>query len=154
MAAGRVEFGMMHTVQLSIADAEYASAVREALARSGPWHLDTVDRPDPSQPSVLVVDEDAFHRLPMPLPHPEQVVLITRKAPNLLAQAWDAGIVSVVSEDDPINTVLLAIMAASLRVTKTVSHVASGEISPTSDSSPASLPPAGRSFSTKRCKNP
>ena len=44
------------------------------------------------------------------------MVLITRQDPQLLAQAWEAGIVSVVSQDDPMSTVLLAIMAAALRV--------------------------------------
>jgi hypothetical protein len=35
-----------------------------------------------------------------------------------MAEAWDAGIISIVSEQDPISTVLLAIMAAALRVDK------------------------------------
>ncbi len=35
-----------------------------------------------------------------------------------MAEAWEAGVVSVVSEQDPISTVLLAIMAAGLRVDK------------------------------------
>src|SRR5215208_1750313 len=100
MAGGEMESSMTQTVQLSIADAVYAAAVRDALARSGPWRLESVDRPDVSQRCVLVVDEQAFHRLPAPLPHPERVVLISRKDPEFLAQAWDAGIVSVVSDDD------------------------------------------------------
>jgi len=48
-----------------------------------------------------VLDEAAFARLPLPLSNPERVVLITRKDPQLLAEAWDAGIVSVVSGADP-----------------------------------------------------
>jgi hypothetical protein len=152
MPAGGAEFEITHTVQLSIADPAYASAVREALARSGPWHLDSVKRPDPTQRCVLVVDEDAFHSLSLPLPHPEQLVLITRKDPQLMAQAWDAGIVSVVSEDDPINTVLLAIMAASLRVAKLAAHTAAGGISPNPGTTAGPIPPPNRSSSTKRCK--
>ena len=35
MSGARVEMPMMQTVQLSIADAVYATAVREALARTG-----------------------------------------------------------------------------------------------------------------------
>ena len=64
----------------------------------------------------MVLDEEAFERLPLPLSNPERVVLITRREaqdPQLLAQAWEAGIVSVVSEEDPLSTVLLAIMAAA-----------------------------------------
>jgi len=143
---------MTQTVQLSIADAVYASAVRDALARSGPWHLETVERPDPAQKSVLVLDEAAFHRLPLPLANPERVVLITRKDPQLLAQAWDAGIVSVVSDDDPLNTVLLAIMAAALRVVKPGSAASSSGISPSPVPDAAPLSPTHRTGPPKRCK--
>ena len=103
---------MMQTVQLAITDGAYAAAVREALCRSCAWHVESVDRPDPTQNCVLVLDEPAFERLPLPLANPERIVLIIHKDPQLLAQAWEAGIVSVVCEEDPINTVLLAIMAA------------------------------------------
>ena len=142
---------MMLTVQLAVADALYASAVRDALARSGPWQVTCVERPDPARPCVLVLDQEAFDRLPPPLPNPERVVLITRKDPALLAQAWDAGIVSVVSHDDPLNTVLLAIMAAALRVAKAHGTGAGGGISPKarSDSAPIS-PESGGSHPAKR----
>jgi hypothetical protein len=69
----------------------------------------------------MVLDEQAFARLPLPLSNPGQIVLIAhkdRQASQFLAQAWEAGIVSVVSEEDPLSTVLLAIMAAALRVAK------------------------------------
>jgi hypothetical protein len=143
---------MMQTVQLSIADAVYATAVREALSRSGPWHMDTVERPDLEQKSVVVLDETAFHRLPLPLPHPERVVLITHKDPQLLAQAWDAGIVSVVSEDDSINTVLLAIMAAALRVALPHAAASSSGISPNAIPDVAPIAPHSRTAPPKRCK--
>ena len=64
---GGVESSMMQTVQLAIADGAYAAAVREALSRSCAWHVESVDRPDPSQHCVLVLDEAAFARLPLPL---------------------------------------------------------------------------------------
>ncbi len=69
----------MQTVQLSIADGPYAAAVREALSRSCAWHVETVDSPDPSQQCVLVLDELAFARLPLPLSNPERIVLIARE---------------------------------------------------------------------------
>ena len=53
----------MRTVQLSLADAGYAAALREALTRTGPWHVEMVDRPDPALPCVLVLDESSFERL-------------------------------------------------------------------------------------------
>ncbi len=122
---------MMQTVQLAIADAVYATALREALTRSGPWHVVSAASPDPNQQCVLVIDEDALNRLPLPMPNPQRVVLIAHKDPQQLSRAWDAGIVSVVSADDPPDTVLLAIMAAALRARKCpVSHPAGG-LSPT-----------------------
>ncbi len=90
--------------------------------------------------------------LPLPLSNPERVVLITRKDPQLLAQAWDAGIVSVVSCEDPVNTVLLAIMAAALRVGKPHNSDLSSEISPSVQTSPALIPPHHQHSGSKRSK--
>ena len=141
---------MMQTVQLSIADRRYEASVREALARSCAWHIETVAAPDVAQECVLVLDEAAFARLPLPLSNPERVVLITRKDPQKLAEAWDAGIVSVVSDADPLNTVLLAIMAAALRVAKSVN---SSGISPSHGVSVAPLAPQNHTSGSKRSKS-
>jgi hypothetical protein len=144
---------MMRTVQFSIADAKYAATVREALCRSCAWHVDFIDMPDPSQPCVLVLDDLAFARLRLPLSNPERIVLITpRKDPQSLAHAWEGGIVSVVSPEDPMSTVLLAIMAAALRVAKSRRASESSGISPNSNLVSAPTAPQDRSFSTKRCK--
>lgn len=145
----------MQTVQLSITDAGYAASVREALSRTCAWHVESLERPDPSRNGVMVVDQNVFERLPLPLSNPERIVLISRKDPTLLAEAWDAGIVSVVSDQDPINTILLAIMAAALRVDKP--HLgsdlhASSAISPSTDASSESIPPQNRISGPKRCK--
>jgi hypothetical protein len=140
---------MMQTVQLSISDRCYEASVREALARSCAWHIESVAAPDLSQQCVLVLDEAAFARLPLPLANPERVVLITRKDPQKLAEAWDAGIVSVVSEADPLNTVLLAIMAAALRVAKSVN---SSGISPSNGVAVAPLAPHNHTSGSKRSK--
>ena len=107
---------MIRNVQLSIADAGYAAALREALTRTGPWHVEMVNRPNPALPCVLVLDESSFERLPLPFDDPGRVLLISQPSPQLLARAWDASIVSVVSSDDSIPTVMPAIMAAALRV--------------------------------------
>jgi hypothetical protein len=144
---------MMQRVQLSIADSVYTAAVREALSRSCAWHVESVDRPDLSQPSVSVLDEFAFARLPLPLSNPERIVLICRQDPQLLAQAWDAGIVSVLSKDDSLNTVLLAIMSAGLRVAKVHSGAtATSGISPTTSSDGAPIAPVNPSSRAKHCK--
>jgi len=143
---------MLQTVQLAIADGKYAAAVREAAARSCAWRVELVERPDLSFQGVVVLDEAGFQRLPLPLSNPERIVLITRHAPELLAEAWEAGIVSVVSYDDSISTVLLAIMAAALRVAQSHMVHASSGISPSTDSSCASIAPPSRHSSHKHCK--
>ena len=152
MDGGGVESAVMQAVQLSIANGVYAATVREALSRSCAWHVETVDRPDPSQKCVLVLDESAFARLLLPLSNPERVVLISRKDPQLLAQAWEVGIVSVVSQEDPISTVLLAIMAAALRVAKSHAAAVSGGKSPSGGSISAPIAPQHRNAGSKRCK--
>jgi len=140
---------MMQTVQLSIADGRFEAAVREALARSCAWHIESVGIPDQTQDSVLVLDEAAFARLALPVANPERVVLITRKDPQKLADAWEAGIVSVVSNKDPLSTVLLAIMAAALRVAKSSNL---GGISPNHPSVSASIAPHNQTSGSKRSK--
>jgi len=143
---------MVQTVQLSIADQVYGAAIREALARSCAWHVEPVPSPDPSLQGVMVLDWIAFSRLPLPLSNPERVVLIGPQEPQVLAQAWDAGIVSVVSQGDPIDTVLMAIMAAALRVDKSHGRAAARGISPISETESESLPPESRCCGTRRCK--
>jgi hypothetical protein len=142
----------MQTVQLAIADAGYETALREALIRSGPWTVTSVAAPDTSQKAVLVIDEDAFNMLPLPVPAPERVVLITRKNPHSLSKAWDAGIVSVVSVDDPPNTILLAIMAAALRVPKSPNFDTHRGVSPMAAVQAASLPPIFSHSAPKKLK--
>jgi len=144
---------MMQTVQLAIADGGYAAALRDALSRSCAWHVESVQSPDPARKGVLVLDEFAFARQPLPLINPERVVLISHHDPQLFAQAWDAGIVSVVSQEDPLNTVLLAVMAAALRVAKPSNAAAAASgISPSGESEVAPISPRRQNSSHKRCK--
>ena len=141
---------MMHAVQLSMADRRYEASIREALSRSCAWQIESVAAPDLAQECVLVLDEAAFARLRLPLSNPERVVLITRKDPEALAEAWNAGIVSVVSDTDPLNTVLLAIMAAALRVAKCSSFRG---ISPTDSMTVGPLAPGNHTSGSKRSKS-
>jgi hypothetical protein len=112
----------METVQLTITDAPYASALRDMLERGGVQDVRCVDMPDPGQGGVIVVDSEALERLPFPLLNPERVVLITRNDPQHLSKAWNAGVRSVVFNQDPLGTAVLAIMAAELRVPRADSH--------------------------------
>ena len=117
------------------------------------WGLGPSDVQFPPGGGVMVLDWATFAKTPLPLSNPERVVLIGPQEPQVLAEAWEAGIVSVVSQDDPIDTVLMAIMAAALRVDKSHSRPAASEISPTSAHQPAPIPPENRSFRSKRCKS-
>lgn len=144
---------MTRTVQLVIADPVYTTRLREALSRSGPWHVESLTRPDPALPCVVVLDEPAFAQLPLPLTHPERVVLLGRQDPQLLAQAWDAGIVSVASVEDSLPTVLLSIMAATLRVA-TAHETESSAISPSAPTMPVRITPDSQVSRPRRCRTP
>ncbi len=120
-------------VQLSIHDAPYAAALRDMLERPGTRQVRCVEVPDPREDGVLVIDCRALEALPLPLPAPERVVLITRNDPQHLSQAWNAGIRSVVFSDDPLSTAVLAIMAAELRVAKAEHKLAGSQAARTAD---------------------
>lgn len=108
----------MGTVQLTLNDAPYAAALRDLLMRGGVREVRCAAQPDPAHEGVIVVDSEALDCLPLPLLNPERVVLITSNDPKHLAQAWNAGVRSVVFNEDPLSTAVLAIMAAVLRVPK------------------------------------
>ena len=88
----------METIQLAISDHPYATALREALLRNGPWQVSCVDKPNPDEPGVIVLDTVTLDQMARPIANPERVVLITRNDPGHLSDAWDAGVLSVVFE--------------------------------------------------------
>ncbi len=150
----------MQTIQLAINDPALECGLREALVRSGPWLVESVARPGAAERSVLVgercvlvMDEETFNFLSLPLPYPERIVLVTRQDPANLSHAWEAGIVSVVSPDDAPNTILLAIMAAALRVPKPQTASTFGGISPSKLAEAAPISPATSLASAKRYKH-
>ncbi len=108
----------METVQLVIRDVRYAASLRQLLEQGGNRKVCCVDAPDPRHVGVIVVDSEGLELLPAPLLNPERVVLITRNDPQHLSKAWNAGIRSVVFSEDTLNTAVLAIMAAELRLFK------------------------------------
>lgn len=141
----------MQTVQLAIVDSAFEAALRDALVRSGPWHVESVETPRPGDRCVLVMDEVCLNRVTLPLPYPERVVLVTRMDPANLSHAWEAGIVSLVSPDDPPSTILLAIMAAALRVPKQVVSTTGG-FSPNKPVQAAPISPEFRVLGAKHNK--
>jgi hypothetical protein len=113
----------MPAVQLTIGDTTYAERLREALSQDWAfrdWHVKCVPAPDMCEKGVIVLDAEAFSRLPGPLLHPERVVLIGRRDPQQLFRAWKAGVVSVIPREDPLSTAMLAILAARFRAPNSV----------------------------------
>ena len=106
-------------VQLALGDREFSQRLRGALLHEPAFHGWRVDCclecPDVTQPGVVVLDTVTLGRLGHGIPQPERVVLITQRSPQELARAWDAGIVSVIYEDEPLSTAMLAVMAARFR---------------------------------------
>ncbi|MBI3665803.1 MAG: hypothetical protein HY236_06185 [Acidobacteria bacterium] len=109
----------MQVVQLALSQATYANALRDALAQDWAFRdfeVLRVDAPDLQKQGVIVMDSEALEGLQYPLQNPERVVLIACRDPQQLSRAWNAGIVSVVYDNDPLSTAMLAIMAARFRV--------------------------------------
>ena len=108
----------MDTVQVAITNTAYANSIRDLLIRNGAFKVLFVDRPELNRDGVMVLDSEHLELLPSPLPDPERIVLIARNDPQSLTRAWEAGVNSVVYEKDPLNTAVLAILSARLRITK------------------------------------
>ncbi len=106
----------MYTVQLAVGNAPYGATLCDLLAHTESCHVQAVDKPDPRQSGVMVVNEKTLDRLPQPIDRPERVVLITPREPERLSRAWEAGIRCVVFDSDPPRTMALAVMGAALRV--------------------------------------
>jgi hypothetical protein len=105
-------------VQLAVADGAYSEGLQQAMSQDWAfhgWNVQCVEMPDLTRRGVIVVDRETFDRLPPRLPHPERIVLITHRDPEQLSRAWDAGIVSVIDQSDPVSTAMLAILAARFR---------------------------------------
>lgn len=113
-------------VCLVMKDGPSSNRIREALEQAGPWAVCDAPTAGPGDdsklccPEVVVIDQTMFERLPLPLDRPERVVLLARKDRAQLERAWQSGIISVVWETDPTETIFLAIQAAALRCLKSV----------------------------------
>ena len=105
----------MTTVQLALADSEYAQALRGLLLRDGTHQVLLVDRPDLNLDGVVVIDRPRLGNHSLRASQPERFVVITSKTTDL-KRIWDAGVSHVVFEDDSPDTALLAVIAAELRL--------------------------------------
>jgi hypothetical protein len=105
----------MQVIQLAVSNTSQANAIQNALEHNGDWDIARVAQPDPRIGGIIIADDRALDRTLPTLVSPERVVLITRNRPESLTRAWEAGIISVVFESDSVETILLAVLAASLR---------------------------------------
>ena len=105
----------MNCIQLALCNAAKADLLRGLLCRSTQLLVRCVESPCIEEACVVVVDPPHLRMMPSPLAFPEKVVLITQNDASHLKDAWEAGVNSVVSDQDPPNTVVLAILSACLR---------------------------------------
>jgi len=105
----------MSCIQLALSNTAKADLLRNLLCRSTQLPVHCVESPSLDGACVVVVDPPHLRMLPSPLAFPDRVVLITQNDASHLRDAWEAGVNSVVSEQDPPNTVVLAILSACLR---------------------------------------
>lgn len=109
----------MGSIQIALSDTAKADALRVLLARSTHVPVLCVESPDYEEACAVVLDAPRFSAQPGPLTHPERIVLITPNDPIRLREAWEAGVNSVLTEQDPLNTVVLAVLASCLRTSST-----------------------------------
>ena len=105
----------MTMVQIVVANPTYAAQLEKLLLSDGQLQVLRPPVPDLNLDGVVVLDVDCFNRLESRLRRPERVVLVASREEESLSRAWEAGLRSVVYEDDPMQTTLLAVMAAELR---------------------------------------
>ena len=105
----------MSCIQLALSDAAKADVLRSLLARSTQLQVRCVQQPCLEEACVVLVDPPHLRLLPHPLPFPDRVVLLTANDPSHLRDAWEAGVSSVVTDQDPPDTVVLAVLSACLR---------------------------------------
>jgi len=114
---------MFPTVHLRLQDEAYASELLRCLQADpafadceiihGPRKDSQPDRPG----TVHVVDTMHLQLLPHPLSDPGKTVLISSGS-DIISEAWEKGIVSVLKNSESLEYVKLAILAAILRPAK------------------------------------
>ncbi|MEJ5369744.1 MAG: hypothetical protein WHT08_15635 [Bryobacteraceae bacterium] len=105
----------MGSIQIILSDAAKAESLAALLERSTQTPVMRVEKPDLESACVAVMDFEAFQRLPRPVEFADRIVLIAANDAAHLKEAWEAGVHSVLSEQDPLNTVVLAALATCLR---------------------------------------
>jgi len=108
----------MHAVQIVIADPGKAREISRYLTARTQLRVRRSPVMSTRSHQVLLVDEPAFRGSIHRLIHPERVVLLTPRPGDVWEDAMRAGVLSIVSEKDSLETVLMAILCADLRLTR------------------------------------
>ncbi len=100
-------------IQVALRDRHLGERLRELLLRTCSLAVDCVDRADFEAPGVIVLDGEALRaQAGERIERPERLVVVTSRDEESLAQAWNAGVKSVVFASDPMPTIVLSVMAA------------------------------------------
>lgn len=108
----------MEAIQIALSDAGFGKALQNELASSHLAPAQCVDCPDTERGGIIVVDFDHLELLPRPIDGAHRVVLIAGDGPDDLDKAWSAGVQSVVSQTESMDTMVLAVLAASLHASQ------------------------------------
>jgi hypothetical protein len=109
------------TVQLSIRNAELAECLAKLLSQDGDRRVFLVEQPSSRLDGVVVMDEWGFANFGISNIPVERIVLILSKVTTRLSRICDIGIQTVVIEEDSLEMLQLAIVAAELRL-KSAAH--------------------------------
>ena len=116
---------MTNRIQVALADRREAEDLRRVLLATCSLNIELVDRPDPAYDGVLVLDSARLASSTSRLMHPDRAVVVADRGDEAgLADAWDAGVKTVVFHDDPTSTIVLAVMAAQLHARTHFDHPA------------------------------
>lgn len=102
---------MSRRIQIALPDAALARGLRGLLLDAGGADPVCVDRPDYTDPGVLVLDAGAIGISDWAAARPERIVAVARRDADL-SSIWERGIRSVVFDTDPLPTIALAVQAA------------------------------------------
>jgi hypothetical protein len=106
----------MHAVQIVIADS--GRAEKSAGCGRERFRVRRSLNPSPRSHQVVLVDDSTFRDHHTRWIHPERVVLLAPRPDDVWEEALRAGVVSIVSEADSLETLLMAILCADLRLSR------------------------------------
>jgi hypothetical protein len=103
----------MSLVQLLVEKDSKAAALKALLDREG-FEVVRASAPNFARKGAIVADRRALEQFPALLDYPDRVIPIASNDQKFLGMLWQHRIRSVVFDNDPPGTVLLAILASEI----------------------------------------